>query len=82
MKLSSGVTGMRCVVGVHEMSDVEICRKEKPRFLDRVQVNHFYLKKVPHRNVGSSKRAKVLSYPKGKLGRVHSRSVNTNTHTF
>ena len=33
------------------------------------------------RNAGNSKRAKVPSSPKGKLGLIHSQNVNTHTHT-
>ena len=35
-----------------------------------------FLIKVPHRNAGNSKRAKVSSSPKGKLGRAHPHNVN------
>ena len=37
----------------------------------------FILIKVPHRHMGNSKRAKVPSSPKEKLGRVYSQDVNT-----
>ena len=46
------------------------------------QVNYFHqlYEIVPHNNVGNSKKAKVSSSPKGKLG--HTRSWHLNTHTF
>ena len=40
-----------------------------------------FLIKVPHRNVGTSKRAKVPSSPTGKLGCVHSLNESSQTHT-
>ena len=65
MKLSSGVTGMRCVVGVHEMSDVEICGKEKHRVIYRVQSNHFHLKKkFPTETQVTQKEQKFLVIPR------------------
>ena len=43
------------------------------------QVTFFIFIKVPHRNVGYSKRAaKVPSSPKGKLGRVHPQNLNVS----
>ena len=59
-----------CVVCINRQSPV------KSPDIKRKTINNI---KDPNRNVGNSKRSKVQSSLKGKLGRVHSRNVTT-TH--
>ena len=45
----------------------------------KLQVTFHFINKIPHHKAGNYKRAKVPSYPKGKLGRVQNR---THTHSL